>query len=138
MIRRFLRNEHGGPTVETVIIFPILVVIFGMMLDVAMIFHGQAKTLRVVQDINREFSVGRIADAATTAAEIKTQLDAMKIYPTSVKTRVSSVGVAISQVEVPAANFTVIGYFNAFANDGENKRLRLVIGAEHLREHWES
>lgn len=134
MIKHFLSDENGGPTVETVLWFPLLVVIFGLMLDVAMIFHGQAKTLRVVQDVNREFAVGRIADAGATATEIKKQLDALKVYPTSVTTRVTSQGVAVSRVEVPPAHFTVIGYFNALSKD----RLKLAIGAEHLREHWES
>ena len=99
-----------------------------------MIFHGQAKTLRVVQDMNREFAVGRFADETTTAAAIKKQLDALKVYPTKVTTRTSSQGVAISRVEVPPAHFTVLGYFSAFSAD----RLTIRIGAEHLREHWES
>lgn len=130
----FLSDENGGPTVETTILFPLIIVIMGMFVDVSMIFHGQAKTLRVVQDVNREFAVGRIADAGATATEIKRQLDIMKIYPTKVTTRVTSTGVAISMVEVPPAHFTVLGYFNGLSKG----RATMRIGAEHLREHWES
>ncbi len=135
MIRRkfrFLQREEGAATVETVLWFPLLMAVFGMMLDVAMIFHGQAKVLRVVQDANREFSIGRYADGTATEAAITAELAILKVWPTSTATTSRADGVATTTVSVPASQLTVIGFFSALDN------FNIAVTAEHMIENWET
>ncbi len=129
---RFLRRDDGATTIEAVLWFPFLMAVFGLMLDVAMIFHGQAKVLRVVQDANREFSIGRYASEAATEAAINTQLAALKVWPTLTVTDERDDGVATTTVSVPAAQFTVLGFFSAIDN------FNIAVSADHMIENWET
>lgn len=128
-ILRFWRRDDGTATVETVLWFPLFIAVFGLMLDVAMIFHGQAKVLRVVQDGNREYSIGRLTTPADAETYIENTLAALDIQATATTTEVA--GVAHTLVRVPATQLQVLGYFNAFSG------LQLSITAEHMIENWE-
>lgn len=125
----FLRRSDGSATVETVLWFPLFIAVFGLMLDVAMVFHGQAKVLRVAQEGNREFSIGRLADEAATKAYIEAELAALNIQATATTTEIA--GVAHTLVTVPANQLQVLGYFTAFSS------LQLNITADHMIEYWE-
>ena len=127
--RQFLRRTDGTATVETVLWFPLFIAVFGLMLDVAMIFHGQAKVLRVVQEGDREYSIGRLTSEAATKAYIEAQLAALDIQATATTTEVA--GVAHTLVTVPANQLQVLGYFTVFSG------LQLNITAEHMIENWE-
>lgn len=126
---KFLRRTDGTATVETVLWFPLFIAVFGLMLDVAMIFHGQAKVLRVVQEGNREYSIGRLTDEAAAEAYVETQLAALGIQANATTTEVA--GVAHTLVTVPANQLQVLGYFTVFSG------LQLNITAEHMIENWE-
>lgn len=128
-LKNFLRRSDGTATVETVLWFPLFIAVFGLMLDVAMIFHGQAKVLRVVQEGNREYSIGRLTNEAAAKAYIEAELAALGIQATATTTEVA--GVAHTLVTVPANQLQVIGYFTAFSS------LQLTITAEHMIENWE-
>lgn len=128
-LRRFLKNETGTATVETVLWFPLFIAVFGLMLDVAMIFHGQAKVLRVVQDGNREYSIGRITTETAAETYIEGILAQIGIRGDATTTEVA--GVAHTVVRVQANELQVLGYFTAFSN------LQLSIAAEHMIENWE-
>lgn len=128
-LRRFLKGETGSATVETVLWFPLFIAVFGLMLDVAMIFHGQAKVLRVVQDGNREYSIGRITTETAAETHIEGILAQIGIRGEATTTEVA--GVAHTVVRVQANELQVLGYFTAFSN------LQLSIAAEHMIENWE-
>jgi hypothetical protein len=68
-LRRFLRDEKGSYTIESVIWLPIYVFILALVMNVSMVFFNQSQLLRVVQDGNRSFAVGRIKS-----------LDAVEVY----------------------------------------------------------
>ena len=128
-IRRFLGRSDGAATVETVLWFPLFIAVFGLMLDVAMIFHGQAKVLRIVQEGNREYSIGRLTTPAEAEAYIEGALAQLNIQAIARTTEVA--GVAHTLVTVPANQLQVLGYFTAFSS------LQLNITAEHMIENWE-
>ena len=129
-IRDFLHNTRGTATVETVLWFPMFMFIFGLMVDVAMIFHGQAKVLRIVQDSNRQYSIGNLADETATETFVETQLAAVNIVGVATTTEIA--GVAHTSVIVGANQLQVIGFFTTFNN------LNLNISAEHMIENWEA
>jgi Flp pilus assembly protein TadG len=128
-LKHFFRRTDGTATVETVLWFPLFIAVFGLMLDVAMIFHGQAKVLRVTQEGNREYSIGRLTTPAAAEAYIEGALAQLNIQATARTTEVA--GVAHTIVTVPANQLQVLGYFTAFSS------LQLNITAEHMIENWE-
>ena len=126
---RFLRRNDGAATVETILWFPLFIAVFGLMLDVSMIFFGKSKVLRVIQDGNREYSVGRITTEAATETFIENQLAQLGIQAVATTTEVA--GVAHTLVTVQASQLQVLGYFTAFSG------LELNITAEQMIENWE-
>lgn len=126
--RGFWGCEKGTATVEAVLWFPIFIVVFGLMVDCSMIFHGQAKILRVIQDGNRNFSIGRLENEEETAAYIEQVLADLKIDADA--TTYENAGVAYTVVTVPATELQMLGYFNAL------RGLELQVAAEHLIENW--
>ena len=129
-LRKFWRQSNGTATVETVLWFPLFIAIFGLMLDVAMIFHGRAKILEVVQDGNRELSIGRLANSDATETYIETTLANLGIAAVADATP-DSRGIVRTVVTVPAAQLQVLGYFTAFSN------LDVRVSAEQVIEYWE-
>lgn len=126
---RFVNREDGTATVEAVLWFPIFIAVFGLMVDSAMIFHGQAKVLRVIQDGNRNFSIGRLTTEAETETYIEGVLADLNITATAQTTETA--GVAYTVVTVQAAQLQILGYFSALTN------LEIKVGAEHMIENWE-
>lgn len=110
-IRRFFGKEEGTATVEAVLWFPIIIGVFALMVDASMIFHGQTKVLRIIQDGNRHYSIGRFKTDEQTETYILAALASINITGAEVDTRTSSIGVARTTVSVPAAEFQLIGYF---------------------------
>ena len=129
LLNKFTRSDDGTATVETLLWFPLFIAVFGLMLDVAMIFHGQAKVLRVTQDGNREYSIGRLTTPAATETYIESVLAQLNIQANATTTEVA--GVAHTIVTDPANQLQVLGYFTAFAG------LTISVTAEHMIENWE-
>ena len=128
-IKRFFGKEEGSATVEAVLWFPIFILVFGLMVDAAMIFHGQAKVLRVIQDGNRNYSIGRLRTAEETQNYVINTLANLNI--TAEALTVENAGVATTTVNVAAAQLQILGYFSALTN------LTIQVSADHLLENWE-
>ena len=126
----FRRREDGGATVESVLWLGFFVMVFGLLIDVAMIFNGQARALRVVQDRNREFAVGQITTIADLRTEITNELSALRIIPTSVVPTVTA-GVVSTRVQIPADQLAIIGFFTSFPG------LQVDVAADIMIENWE-
>jgi len=128
---RFLRREEGTATVEAVLWFPIFIAVFGLMVDAAMIFHGQSKVLRVVQDANRNLSIGRLDTDAEVEAYINAQLALVGITPSRTEALSDmTAGTVSTLVVVPATEFQLLGYFSVLNN------LEVPVTAQHMREDW--
>ena len=130
-LKRFRRSEDGASTVETVLWVPLFVAFFALLFDVAMIFSGQAATLRVIQEANRDYSVGQITTLAATKTRIETNLAKINITPTAVEPK-QKAGVISTRVEIPVAELGSLGWFSAFQN------LRIDVTAEQTVENMES
>ena len=127
----FRRKEDGTATVEAVLWFPIFIAVFGLMVDSAMIFHGQSKVLRVVQDANRKLSIKSLATDAEAEAYITAQLAGINVTPSRTETLSDmTTGVISTLVVVPAREFQILGYFSALTN------LEVPVTAQHMREDW--
>ena len=127
----FLRREDGTATVEAVLWLPIFLAVFGLMVDSAMIFHGQSRVLRVVQDANRHLSIGRLETDADVVTYINAQLAIHGITPAQT-TAVSdaTTGLVSTLVVIDASELQMLGYFSSLLN------LQIPVSAQHMREDW--
>lgn len=127
----FRRGEDGTATVEAVLWFPIFIAVFGLMVDSAIIFHGQSKVLRVVQDANRKLSIQSLDTDADVVAYINAELGRIGITPTQTIAQSDALtGIVSTAVEVPASELQLLGYFSVLTN------LDLTVTAQHMREDW--
>ena len=131
LIHGFRRRQDGTATVEAVLWFPIFIAVFGLMVDSAMIFHGQAKVLRVVQDANRNLSIGRFDTDAEVEAYINAELAIIGVTPTRTEALSDmTAGTVSTLVVVPASELQLLGYFSSLVN------LEIPVTAQHMREDW--
>lgn len=105
--RRFLRNDRGSFTIEAVIWLPVFILVLCMIADTAIIFAKQSQVMRVVQDANRFYAVGRFADGTVTANYI---LDIVRpISPNATATSSLANGVITTTVTMPARDLIATG-----------------------------
>ncbi len=128
LIKRFARDTSGNATVEFVIWLPMVLVAFGLTVDVSMIFHSQSQVLRIVQDANRNASIGRIRTPAEAESYVLDRLH--KASATAEATSTITAGVISTSVTYPARDFQVLGFFSQF-ND-----LEITVNSQHLIEDW--
>lgn len=69
-IQRFTRRDNGGMTIEFVILFPVLMIIFVSFLGFSMAFVRQSMILNHVNQVARAYSVGFFADTQAAEQEI--------------------------------------------------------------------
>jgi len=123
-------REDGSATVEAVLIIPVFLIMLGLLIDATYVFKGQTKVLRVVQDANRNMSIGRLRTEAEVEAYINARLALMNITP-SITDAQSDTNVVITTVTVPAAQFQMLGYFTGLVN------LQLEMREAHLLESYD-
>jgi Flp pilus assembly protein TadG len=126
----FLKKEDGTATVEAVIWLPLFFLVLFLMVDAAMIFAGQSQALRVVQDANRNMSIGRFRTAAETEAYIEQQLARLSAGVNAIST--VTAGVVTTTVSLPARDLQFSGFFIPFMEG------TLSVSADHLIEDWEA
>ena len=101
-----LRREDGSATVETVLWLPLFFAAFGLMTDAAMVFNGHSRVTRILQDANRNLSVGRFVDEDETETYILAALNALA--PNATASTTVTAGVATSVVQVPATDLEIL------------------------------
>lgn len=108
--RRFLRDDRGSFTMEALIWLPIFVAVLCMTADVALIYSKQSQVMRVVQDANRFYAVGRFADATATQNYILGLVRPMSSNATAVSNYNTSTGIITTTVTMPARDLMVTGF----------------------------
>lgn len=112
----FARKQDGTATVETVLWLPLFFLAFGLMTDAAMIFNGHSRVTRVVQDANRNLSVGRYGidmNTATVATANYIETELAQLAPNANASTSVTAGVATTVVTVPATDLEILGMFSA-------------------------
>ena len=85
-IERFTRRDDGSMTIEFVILFPVLMIIFLSFLGFSMAFVRQSMILNHVNQVARAYSVGFFANEAAAEEDIEQYLrdiSSMKDVPRS-------------------------------------------------------
>jgi hypothetical protein len=125
-VRRTWRSEHGAVTAEAVIWMPVMIFLFALVADTALVLGGQARVLRVVQDTNRAVSIGRITNVEDAETQVFSRIS--RITPNAVVTTTVDSGLITTQVRIPATDLTSVGLVDAFLN------LDVTVTAQHLAE----
>jgi Flp pilus assembly protein TadG len=124
-------DEAGGATVEAVLWFPFLMLLFALIADASLLFHRQAQMFRAIQDAHRAFSTGQIAtpEAVQDAllalyAPISQSVQAVSELDTSSTPR----GIIRTSLSIPARDVTSIGLIANLSN------MTLSATSQHYRE----
>lgn len=126
ILRRFVRKEDGAATIEAVLWLPFFLMLFGLLADVSMIFYNQSRLLRIVQDANRNMSIGRLADSNATMNFVVTQGGIVSPHVTS--TSSVTAGLITTTATVPIEDLDLFGVASVFHN------VNMTVRAEHLME----
>lgn len=126
-VRRFRKEESGSATVEAVLWLPLFVVVFVMIADVSFVFHRQSQMMRIVQDANRAFSVGRLSSEDETETFVTDALAGLSGSAVAVTTL--DAGVISTRVQVPVTDLVAVGFFNFLS--GYN----IEVSSEHYLEY---
>ena len=122
----FWKDERGTATVEFVICVPVFVMLLGLVVDTSLVFAGEAQALRVVQDANRSFSIGRIKTISETQTMIVDSLKSMSPGVTAVT--VVNAGVITSTATMPAQELSSFGILNVYGST------KVKVTAQHMSE----
>lgn len=107
LTRRFREDTRGSATVEAVLWLPLFFLILSLAVDASMLFYAHNRVLKVMQDVNRAVSVGRIK--GTAAAETRI-LALLSDYPSATANTVVADGIISSEVTVPATSILVLDF----------------------------
>lgn len=130
MFRRFRHSERGSVSAEAVLWFGGMVIVSAFMVDAANIFHTQSTVLRVMQDGNRNLSIGRLLTAEETESYIEARLAAISTRAQATSTINASGDIVTTSVKMPAADAQLIGLFGSL-NGAE-----ITVSSKHLIENW--
>ena len=119
--------EDGTATVEAILWIPVYALILTLIADVSMVFHNQAQVMRIIQDGNRQLSVGRLKTSAQAEDYITAALAGFSDNA-QVSTNLSSTGVINTSVLVPTSDLDSVGSWARLAD------INLVVSAQHLIE----
>ena len=122
----FGKEDHGSATIEAVIWMPVFVLILCLVADASLIFSKQAQVLRIVQDANRAYSVGRIMTTADAEAFILARIGELSPHAT-VRSTLQS-GVIVSTVTMPSSDLTATSFVSPFS------ALNVTVTAQHMSE----
>ena len=131
-LRGFRRDDSGAATVEAVLWFPFYVMLFLLIIDVSLMFHGQAKAQRVARDVTRLASMNFFADASSALdeSEMKSRAETLvhAFSPrATVTTHVDGDSVQVF-ISMPNTDLTVARFYDFFVG-GDIK-----VSAAHLLE----
>lgn len=125
-LRDRFADERGSATIENVIWLPVFLLFFAIIVDGTMIFSNRSMILRVVQDANRGFALGRLKTETATQDYVYNRIKA--VSPTASVKSTDSGGTITTQVTAPASDFDAIGLFGVFAS------VNLSVRAQQLTE----
>jgi len=114
LLRRFRSDTQGSATIEVVLWLPLFFAAFGLMTDAAMVFNGHSRVMRVIQDANRNLSVGRLDTEIEAETYITTALAGLS--PNATASTTITAGVATTVVQLPARDLEILGMFSALNN----------------------
>lgn len=129
--RRYLRGDEGNVTIEFVIIFPVMLLLTGVAMDIAFMYYKESQIHEAIQDVTRQRSMGRIATNAEAATYLKTRLASGFSDEANVSMQLRGALVSTS-VTVPLHDMQLLGFFADIVGDPT-----LTIGDQQFLEAFD-
>ena len=126
-VAAFFRDEKGSYTIESVIWLPIYVFILAIMMNVSMVFFNESQMLRVVQDSNRSFAVGRIDTLEAAEQYVLDRLAYLEVTPVVNSQLVD--GIIYTNLSIPATQLMPFSMLHKFFNGTD-----IVVSAQQIVE----
>lgn len=126
-LKTFFKDEEGSYTIESLIWFPMFVILLTFIMNISLVFFSESQILRVVQDGNRAFSLGRL----DTAEEVETYVNNRLSYlgaQFEIDTVING-GFVSTNISVPASQLMPLNVMTS-AFDGVN----VAVFAQHIIE----
>lgn len=114
-LQGFVKDEDGSYSIEAVIWMPIFAILLALIMNVSVVFFTESQMMRVVQDGNRAFSLGRLTSVAEVEDYVLTTL-AYTDADLSVESTVSD-GIIRTQLSAPATDLMPLNFLrDSFSN----------------------
>jgi Flp pilus assembly protein TadG len=139
-LRRFRRREDGSMTIEAMLWIPFLFTLILLGVQATLISTAQSRVMRIVQDGNRGFALGRYdnnlaiptgsATATATATQAAVLASVQSISPNAtVASSVNSSKVITTTVTMPATDLSV------FTILPDSLSMNLTVTAQQIKEY---
>ena len=112
-LRGFLSRQDGSSSIEAAIWMPIFMGLILVIANTSLVFYGQSQAMRIVQDGNRAFSIGRFTTEEETEEFIVERLAVLTENP--VVETVLHQGVIYTTVQLPVGDLAHIGNLGMFS-----------------------
>jgi len=122
----FGRCENGSMTIEAMLWIPFFFTMLLMMVQGTMIFTAKTTALRVTQDANRAFAVGRITSTADTQAYVSAHLAMLSPHATVTTTLINNR--ITTTVAMPTAELSGFAVFPGL------RGARISVSAQQMKE----
>ena len=123
----FRKDEGGSATLEAVLWLPVFISFMVLAADASFIFFGQNQAYRVVQDANRNLSIGRLQSEEEVVDYVLERLSS--ISPNATVTAIIDGGIIASVAKIPVTDLMATSFFSAFLD------VELTVGARHFVEY---
>ncbi len=113
-VRKLRRDQDGSVSIEMALWLPLFMGLVLVVGNTSMVFYGQSQAMRVVQDGNRAFSVGRIQSIEDTEAFVTAGL--APLSADAVVTTTLYEGVVYTVAKIPVQDLARLGTLDMFSN----------------------
>lgn len=126
-LARFRRREEGSVTIEAVLWLPVFMAFLVLVVDATMIFSNRTQALRIIQDANRSFAIGRLDTIEDTKDFVLARLQ--QISPSAQVETTVATGMITTQVWMPSREIDALGLFSQLVG------ITVRVGAQHMAEN---
>jgi Flp pilus assembly protein TadG len=126
-LKRFKEDESGTATIESLLWMPIFFYLFILITDVSFIFYGKAEALRIIQDGNRAYSVGKFEDNQDASGYIEGRL--RTFAPGATVTTSTAAGIITTVATLAASDLMAVGSIPGFLG------IEIEVTAQHYQEN---
>lgn len=123
----FLKCQKGATTIEFVLWLPVFFMALCMIIDATMIFSNRTHALRVVQDANRSFAIGRLTTPEETEGYISSRIS--QLSPSATINTTVAQGVITTSVVMPSTELAMLGIFDVALD------FNVGVTAQHMAEN---
>lgn len=126
-LSNLVKCNRGAATIEFVLWMPIFIAALCLIVDATMIFSNRTHALRVVQDANRSFAIGRLTTAEETESYISARIS--NLSPSATINTTVTQGIITTSVVMPSNELAALGVLDVALS------FDVGVSAQHMAEN---